>query len=331
MANTQQYLVEYVVNANVSAAQQSLAALTAQMEQLQAQSVAPMRALGTSLDRLIKAQKNFGTRMGQAFDMTKPISQMTAFQNALLSTFKNAHVAMQGLFGNDIRMISAGLDGLATKGFKSERALTGMAKGASMSAKETASQFKQLQNVTKAEQAELSKLTNMYQRLGMAKRGSGAKSKWSTAALKTFNEDEQKYLDKISKRWATSNPDTVLGHIQDAIRKRNASLGAAKKAEEDFLAKYGSRDKGAGVAAASTMATAPVMMSAKEMNEKVRATRNMVKSFRKIIDDNKGKPKTIKYSVILDDSEAVGKLASLKTKFEELQRLWLWLTGSERQ
>ena len=33
MANTQQYLVEYVVNANVSAAQQSLAALTAQMEQ----------------------------------------------------------------------------------------------------------------------------------------------------------------------------------------------------------------------------------------------------------------------------------------------------------
>ena len=74
MANTQQYLVEYVVNANVSAAQQSLAALTAQMEQLQAQSVAPMRALGTSLDRLIKAQKNFGTRMGQAFDMTKQIS-----------------------------------------------------------------------------------------------------------------------------------------------------------------------------------------------------------------------------------------------------------------
>lgn len=321
MANTQQYLVEYVVNANVSAAQQSLAALTAQMEQLQAQSVAPMRALGTSLDRLIKAQKNFGTRMGQAFDMTKPISQMTAFQNALLSTFKNAHVAMQGLFGNDIRMISAGLDGLATKGFKSERALTGMAKGASMSAKETASQFKQLQNVTKAEQAELNKLANMYQRLGMAKRGSGAKSKWSAAALKTFNEDEQKYLDKISKRWATSNPDTVLGHIQDAIKKRNASLGAAKKAEEDFLAKYGSKDKGAGVAAASTMATAPIMMSAKEINEKVRATRNMVKSFRKIIDDNKGKPKTIKYSVIVDDSEAVGKLASLKTKFEELQRL----------
>lgn len=321
MANTQQYLVEYVVNANVSAAQQSLAALTAQMEQLQAQSVAPMRALGTSLDRLIKAQKNFGTRMGQAFDMTKPISQMTAFQNALLSTFKNAHVAMQGLFGNDIRMISAGLDGLATKGFKSERALTGMAKGASMSAKETASQFKQLQNVTKAEQAELNKLANMYQRLGMAKRGSGAKSKWSAAALKTFNEDEQKYLDKISKRWASSNPDTVLGHIQDAIKKRTASLGAAKKAEEDFLAKYGSKDKGAGVAAASTMATAPIMMSAKEMNEKVRATRDMVKSFRKIIDDNKGKPKTIKYSVIVDDSEAVGKLSSLKTKFEELQRL----------
>lgn len=321
MANTQQYLVEYVVNANVSAAQQSLAALTAQMEQLQAQSVAPMRALGTSLDRLIKAQKNFGTRMGQAFDMTKPISQMTAFQNALLSTFKNAHVAMQGLFGNDIRMISAGLTGLAEKGFKSERALTGMVKGASMSAKETASQFKQLQNVTKAEQAELNKLANMYQRLGMAKRGSGAKSKWSAAALKTFNEDEQKYLDKISKRWATSNPDTVLGHIQDAIKKRTASLGAAKKAEEDFLAKYGSKDKGAGVAAASTMATAPIMMSAKEMNEKVRATRNMVKSFRKIIDDNKGKPKTIKYSVIVDDSEALGKLASLKTKFEELQRL----------
>ena len=313
-----QYIVEYSVLADISQASASLTALTSMMQTFNSSYGAGIRQTSVAADRILKSAKTIGQNLGKQIDMSKPIAQMQAFQGALLNTFTNAHRAINGMFAGDMNTMSKAIAGLQNHGFKSEKAIGRMTGQLKSARSEAAALAKTMQN----SQQTMNDYSNLYKRFVNGIVGKGDKAKLSKSVLNTFNEDERKLIGRLTndKNWMTSSGQrlntgaaTFKGNLDKAIH----TYGESKKAYEEFI-------RGGSAAMAKSegaLATAPVMMSAKEMQDKVKATRNMVKSMNKLISENKGKPKKISYTAVLNTEDALAKLTALEAKFRELQNL----------
>lgn len=313
-----QYIVEYSVLADISQASASLMALTSMMQTFNSSYGAGIRQTSVAADRILKSAKTIGQNLGKQIDMSKPIAQMQAFQGALLNTFTNAHRAINGMFAGDMNTMSKAIAGLQNHGFKSEKAIGRMTGQLKSARSEAAALAKTMQN----SQQTMNNYSSLYKRFANGIVGKGDNAKLSKSVLNTFNEDERKLIGRLTndKNWMTSSGQrlntgvaTFKGNLDKAIH----TYGESKKAYEEFI-----RGGSAAVAKSEgAVATAPVMMSAKEMQDKVKATRNMVRSMNKLISENKGKPKKISYTAVLNTEDALAKLTALEAKFRELQNL----------
>lgn len=315
---TKQYIVEYLVQADISNAAQNLTGLTSLMSEFQKNYGTQLRQTSVAADRILKSAKTLGKNLGKQFDMSGPIAQMQAFQGQLISTFNSAHKIIGSMFAGDLNTMGRAIQTLEKSGFRSEKALARI-KG---EAKSTSAELRRLANDMKTSQQEVTSLSSLMQRMGNAKVGKGDKAKWSHAALKAFTEDEQKLISKIGndKSWAGASGqriEKVFSNFDEELKKRISRQAATKKAYE----KYKAENVAAPATSASSAVTNPVLMSAEEMDKKVAATRRMVRSMSKLVADQKGKPKNISYTVTVTAEEALGKLNTLKTEFEKLQAL----------
>ena len=320
MADVKQYIVEYLVQANVQNAVQNLSGLTGMMEEFQAKYGAGLRQSSVAADRILKSAKNLGKNLGKQLDMSGPIAQMQAFQGQLISTFNGAHKVISSMFAGDMNAMNKAINGLATSGFRSEQAMKrirGEAKG-------TSQELRGLAREMKESQQSFNTLSSFMQRLGNAKVGKGDKAKWSKAALKSFTEDEQKMIAKIGndKSWmgvSGQRLEKIFSNFDEELKKRIARQAAAKKAYEDYRAKNGTTTTTASTVGAIT--GNPLLMSSEEMDKKVASTRKMVRSMSKLIAEQKGKPKVITYTATLNIEDAVAKLNTLQEQFTKLQSM----------
>ena len=320
MAQTQQYVVEYLVNANVQPAVENLAALTSMMEQFQAKNVAPLRSLSTTMDRAIKAQKAFGKNLGKSLDMSGPIRQLDAFQSMLTTTFRNAHTATAQLLGGDLNALNQTLGRMATQGVKKfdtlNRALTGTGK----STREAAMQAKDLNNAMKAEEQTLRRMKGLFDRIQTAHVG----GKWKPSVLKTFTDEERAQLNKIQQRWdKLSSANDINGFVKsfgNAVAAQQGKLDTATKAYNKFRDENLQKGVQAQKAAEGMASTMMPVLSQKEMRQRISTLKSSFKAMDKLIEERKGKPKGIRYTITAID-EATPTINKIKTEMEQLQAM----------
>ena len=320
MAQTQQYIVEYLVNANVQPAVENLAALTSMMEQFQAKNVAPLRSLSTTMDRAIKAQKAFGKNLGKSLDMSGPIRQLDAFQSMLTTTFRNAHTATAQLLGGDLNALNQTLGRMATQGVKKfdtlNRALTGTGK----STREAAMQAKDLNNAMKAEEQTLRRMKGLFDRIQTAHVG----GKWKPSVLKTFTDEERAQLNKIQQRWdRLSGANDINGFVKsfgNAIAAQQGKLDTATKAYNKFRDENLQKGVQSQKAAEGMASTMMPVLSQKEMRQRISTLKSSFKAMDKLIEERKGKPKGIRYTITAID-EATPTINKIKTEMEQLQAM----------
>jgi len=314
---TKQYVVEYVVAADISQASAQLTQLTSMMSAFQNNYGASIRQTSTAADRILKSAKTIGKNLGKQLDMSGPIAQMQAFQTQLVRTFAEAHKTIGSMFAGDLKSMQRNIDNLNNGMFMSGRAMDTVKNGA----KSSASEIRKLNQDVKNAQSSLTSMSNLYQRFANAKVGTGNKAKLSAAALKTFTDDERKAISKFTndKTWMTAYGDRLNKAVETFKQNVTSATGilgtkkaALEKALSDNKAKY-------GVAQSASVAASPLLMSAEDMDKKVAATRKMVRSMSKIIADQKGKPRTINYTVNLRIEDATAKLQLLNEKLAELQ------------
>ena len=319
MADVKQYIVEYLVQANVQNAVQNLSSLTGMMEEFQAKYGAGLRQSSVAADRIIKSAKNLGKNLGKQLDMSGPISQMQAFQGALISTFNGAHKVINSMFAGDMNAMQRHISGLQSSAFLAEKQV-GRIQG---TAKKTSSEIRQLNSALKSSQQTLSSYSNVYERFANGIVGKGDKSKFRQSVLKQFTEDERKAIAAATndKNWMTASGarlQKALDNFKNRITALNKDYASKKAALDERIAENKSK---ASVVGSNSVVANPLLMSAEEMEKKVAATRKMVRSMSKLIADQKGKPKTITYTATLNINDAVAKLTTLQEQFTKLQSM----------
>lgn len=314
------YVVEYHINANIAPAAEGITRLVGIMEEFQARYGASLRQSAVASDRILKAAKSLGNTFGKQMDMSKPIAQMQAFQGALVRTFSEAHKSISSLFGGDLRALSKNIDSLGKVGFMSEKSLAKMKSGV----KGTGSEFKRLAFEAKNAENSLNSVKNLYERYANAVIGRGAKSKLNKSVLKTFNDEEKRQIKKFTGNsdWMTATGEKLqkdVDKFKSGVATAISTYGQKKAALEKAVSE---NKQGKAVASTpNTVVSNPLLMTAEEMDKKVKATRKMIQSMNKLMAENKGKPRTINYTVALRTEDAVSKLNGLKAEFEKLQSM----------
>ncbi len=230
---SQQYLVEYIVNANVSNASSALKALATDAQKFKKDTQSAFSGLQSTTDKLMAAKKAFSKNMMGAMDLTAPLNQMATFQNSLATMMESTMRGMTGMITGNAKSVQKALTSLRTEGFANETAFRNMSNGL---AKTMLVSEKSI-GKTRTELAKYQKQLNVAQAMKKKLDTSTFTGKFGSGKFEKAQQDLYKTLKEKGEAKLRQNLDKYITGIQQKATEAAQSIRASEDRRNAVIAK----------------------------------------------------------------------------------------------